>query len=190
MFKLIKFALILFLGVISCACVNMVAVHELNQKANDYLEEGDLKSAISRLEASVDLDGNIYESRYNLASAYMQTGEFEKALENIQVALKLQKNEPIVFYTHAVASQRVSEGIFEKKNDDGEIVPVPYHTEEDEKRAATRYVNLLKDANKSFNRYLELVPNAEDTQQIYELIKQNEENIAAKTQQYQIVSEE
>ncbi|MBQ7286370.1 MAG: hypothetical protein IJW73_01255, partial [Candidatus Gastranaerophilales bacterium] len=82
--NLLKFLFILFLGVISCACVNIVAIHELNQKANDYLNAGDVESAISRLEASVDLDGNIYESRYNLAAAYMKINECEKALKHIE----------------------------------------------------------------------------------------------------------
>lgn len=186
MIKLIKFALALFLGVISCACVNMVAVHELNSKASDYLADGDVHAAISRLEASIDLDGNIYESRYNLASAYLQVGEVEKALENIQVALKLNKNEPVVYYTHAVASLRVADGIYEKTNDKGEVVPRVFNSDEEQINAAKRYVQLLEEANDSFEKYLKLAPNAEDTQHIYSLIKENKEKISQKSIDYNI----
>ena len=186
MLKLIKFLFVLILGMVSCACVNMVAVHELNSKASDYLQEGDVHAAISRLEASIDLDGNIYESRYNLASAYLQVGKNKEALENIEIALKLAKNEPIVFYTHGVAAMKVAKEIYQKKNKDGKIVQTVFNSKEAEEKAAKRYVNLLTEANKSYNRYTKLAPNAEDTQQIYNLIKENEEEIAQKTKQYNI----
>lgn len=190
MFQLIKLLFVLCLGVISCACVNMVAIHELNTKASNYLQEGDIQAAISRLEASVDLDGNIYESRYNLASAYLQVGRNEEALKNIEVALTLEKNEPIVFYTHGVAAMNVANELYEKKDKDGKITPVTFDTEELEKRAAVRYVELMTDSNKSFEKYTELAPNAEDTQQIFELIKENQAKIDQKMQQFDITLEE
>lgn len=180
MFKLIKFLAVLFLGVISCACVNMVAVHELNVKASNYLEEGDIDSAISRLEASVDLDGNIYESRYNLASAYLQIGKANKALENIRVASELNKTEPIVFYTHGVIATQVANELYETKDDNGLAKPVVYQTNEQARKAANLYVELLKEANENFEKYTQLVPNAEDTQQIYIIIKENQEKISQK----------
>ena len=190
MLKLIKFLFVLCLGVFSCACVNMVAVHELNSKASDYLQEGDVQAAISRLEASIDLDGNIYESRYNLASAYLQVGRNEEALKNIEVAITLEKNEPIVFYTHAIASMNVAREIYEKNDKDGNKIQTTFATQELAERAARRYVKLISDANKSFNRYTELAPNAEDTQEIYQLIKDNETKIEQKMQEFNISLEE
>ena len=53
------------------ACVNKFAVHELNQLAIEHLENGDVDGAIARLESSVDLDPEQYESRYNLANVYI-----------------------------------------------------------------------------------------------------------------------
>ncbi|MBR5304164.1 MAG: tetratricopeptide repeat protein [Candidatus Gastranaerophilales bacterium] len=190
MLKLLKFLFVLFLGVISCACVNMVAVHELNSKASDYLEEGDINSAISRLEASIDLDGKVYESRYNLASAYLQIGKNKEALEHIKVAMELQKNEPIVFYTYAVAAMKVADEIYEKKNKDGQIVPVEFKTDLALQKAAEQYVDLLTKANSAFNEYLELAPNAEDTQQIFDAVNDNEQKIKEKAEQYGIALEE
>lgn len=189
MFKLIKFLFILFLGVISCACVNMVAVHELNTKASGYLEEGDLDSAISRLEASVDLDGNIYESRYNLANAYLRKGKIQKALENIEVAININKNEPIAFYTHGIIAQEAAEEIYEKTNEKGEKVPTVFKYKEDAIKAAKRYTKLLSDANESYERYISLLPNAEDTQQIYDIINENKQKIEQKLLEFELTLE-
>ena len=170
----------MFLGVISSACVNNFAIHELNTKANTYLNNGEIDKAISRLEASVDLDGNIYESRYNLAVAYIRKGECEKALENIEVALNLIKNEPAVLYTHGIASIRVADKIFEKPNEKGEIKPVKFDDKNLEKQSLTRFVELYKNANDSFEKYVKLVPNAEDAQGVFDLIEKNNEIIKEK----------
>lgn len=186
MIKLIKFAFILFLGVISCACVNMVAVHELNQKASKYIEEGNVDAAISRLEASVDLDGEIYESRYNLANAYIMKGEYEKAMNNIEAAIPLAKNEPAVYYTHAVSAMHVADEIYETKDEKGEVVDVVFKSPEAEIEAAEKYVILLTKANESFDKYTTLAPNAEDTQQVLETINDNKDKISQKVEQYNL----
>ena len=186
MFKLIKFLFVLFLGVISCACVNMVAVHELNTKASDFLRDGDVNAAISRLEASIDLDWKIYESRYNLASAYLLVGKAEKALEQIEVAITLNKTEPIVFYTHAVAALRVADELYVKKDESGKKVYTKFSSKEAELKAAKRYVELLDACNRSFEKYMDLAPNAEDTQKIFELINENKEKIAQKVEEFDI----
>ena len=184
--KLLKFLFILFLGVISCACVNMLAVHELNQKASDMLEEGDIKGALSRLEASVDLDGNIYESRYNLATVYLGMDEFEKAYENIKRASEINPKEPIVNYTYGVAAVKLAESLYEHKDEQGNMVKVEFRNSEDEKEAAQRYVNLLTEANLAFTKYTDLAPNAEDTQHVYSLIKDNEHKITQMATNYGI----
>lgn len=179
--KLLKFLSILFLGVICCACMNTVAVHELNQKAAQYLQSGDVDVAISRLEASVDLDANVYESRYNLAAAYMQKHECKKALEHIKVALDLQKNEPAVYYTHGVAAVCVADSLLEKVDENGDIVPIQFDSNDAYLQAVKNYVALLKEANDSFDKYTKMAPMAEDTQQIIALMRENGEKIEKNT---------
>ena len=71
---------ILFIAVISTACINNFAVQELNNKAKAYLDNGDYLSAINRLESSIDLDNTIFETHYNLAVAYTMAENFEKAV--------------------------------------------------------------------------------------------------------------
>ena len=114
--KLLSFALLLLFGVLCSACVNNLAVHQLNQIAAEYLNEGDVHSAISRLEASVDLDGNNYESRYNLAVSYLRVGKCSQAVEQIDMANKLSKNEPAVHYTVGAAYNCLADQLYQKKN--------------------------------------------------------------------------
>ena len=54
--KAFLLASILFISVISTACINNFAVQELNNKAKDFMDKGDYVSAIERLKSSVDLD--------------------------------------------------------------------------------------------------------------------------------------
>ena len=61
---------ILFISVISTACINNFAVQELNNKAKGFMDKGDYQAAIERLKSSIDLDGSVFETRYNLAVAY------------------------------------------------------------------------------------------------------------------------
>ena len=68
--KAFLLASILFVSVISTACINNFAVQELNNKAKEFMDKGDYVSAIERLKSSVDLDGSVFETQYNLAQKY------------------------------------------------------------------------------------------------------------------------
>ena len=67
--KIILLITVLFVSVISTACINNLAVQELNSKAQEYMEAGDIEKAICRLRSSIDLDANVFESHYNLGVA-------------------------------------------------------------------------------------------------------------------------
>jgi len=179
--NLLKFAFIMFLGVICCACMNTAAVQQLNSLAVEYMENGDVNAAIARLESSVDLDDKVYESRYNLAVAYMQKKECEKAYNHIQIALELEDNEPAVYYTHAVASMCLADRIWESANKEGEIKKVTFKSKQDKINATEKYIAYLKDANISFDMYTKLAPNVEDTQKVIEQMRNNQEEIEKRT---------
>lgn len=172
--NIFKFLFVLFMGVICCACVNTVAVHELNQKANKYLEDGNKEAAIARLEASVDLDANIYESRYNLASAYISIKKCEPALEHIEAAVELNKKEPIVHYTLGVAALCVADMMKENLKE-GTVFS-------DSQQA--RYVELIKKSNEGFSKYVTLAPGAEDVQSVLDVMKNNEAKIGLSSSNY------
>ncbi len=179
--KLILFMLLLFVGVFTSACVNTYAVKQLNDIAIEYLNAGDVPSAIARLEASVDLDANIYESRYNLAAAYLRIDKCDKALENIKAAQQLRKDEePIVYYTIAVADSCLANQLYEKKNEKGEKEEIKYEDAVQSSKAAQKYIEYLTEAIENFDKYTELQPNAEDTKEILARIQSYKEDIEAK----------
>ena len=94
---------ILFVSVVSTACINNFAVQELNTKAKLYMEEGNYKEAIERLKSSIDLDNTIFETHYNLAVAYTQAEDYPNAIDAYEKAIKLDDSFPDVYYSLAVA---------------------------------------------------------------------------------------
>ena len=179
--KLILFLLLLFVGVFTSACVNTYAVKQLNEIAIEYLNAGDVESAISRLEASVDLDANIYESRYNLSAAYLRIDKCDKALENIKAAQQLRKDEePMVYDTIGVDTSGLANQVYEMKNENGEVVEVKPTSKEEASKMAQQYIEYLSEAVENFDKYTELQPNAEDTKEILSRIASYKEDIEAK----------
>ena len=91
--KLTLFLAILFVSVLCSACINNIAIQELNNKAQELMQKGDIQGAISRLESSVDLDGTIFETRYNLGVAYISAQEFKKAQTQLEEAIEQNRIE-------------------------------------------------------------------------------------------------
>lgn len=159
--KLLSFLALLILAILCSACVNTFAVQELNQIAARYIEKGDYKSAISRLESSIDLDNNVYNTRYNLAISYLHTDNCAKAMENIDEAIKLSKNDEDKansYYTKGVINECLTNKIENKENNED-------------------YRNYLKDANDCYNQYLNLAKDAKDIDEVKLQIESNNEKI-------------
>lgn len=163
---------ILLLSVFCSACINNVAVLKLNDKAKEYMDEGDIKSAISRLESSVDLDGNIFESRYNLAVAYMDANMCDKALTQINEAQKLlKKDEAAVFYIKGLANSCQADNSIKEADSQGNLIVNKELLAKPE--IAAKYVSYLKDSNNAFQKYTDLAPNTEQTRDIISKINDN-----------------
>lgn len=178
--KLLQFLFILALGVICCACVNTFAVQELNQRAFDYMENGDMDAAISRFEASIDLDGEIYETRYNVGTAYVQIGKCQEAIEHLQKATTLNPKEPIAFYSLGVAADCAAKNIYETKDETGRKVEKTYTIPREARKAHEDYVKNLNISIEAFENYLKIVPNAEDAFRISDIIKSSQEKLKEK----------
>ena len=69
----------------------------------EYLQKGDIDNAIARFKSSVDLDENIFESRYNLGVAYIQKEDYKDAIPEFEAAVKLNPNSKDALYSYAVA---------------------------------------------------------------------------------------
>lgn len=84
--------LILALCLVS-ACKQENIVHqkslaELNTKAQQMLQAGDVNGAVARLEAAHDLAPEEPNTTFNLAIAYQTQGNYDKAIELFQQLLK------------------------------------------------------------------------------------------------------
>lgn len=182
--KAFLLVLVLFVAVISTACINNFAVQELNNKAKIYLDKGDYENAISRLKASIDLDNTIFETHYNLGIAYTQAEKYPEAVETFKNAIKLKPEFADTYYSLAVAQENYAKGIVdgtlknkdkeedkesgEAKNKEEEISNKPVTLTKEEK---AQVAQLMNDAIASYNTYLEKGQDIKDKQEVQEKIE-------------------
>ncbi len=149
--KIFTFLIILTVAVFCSACINNYAVQQLNLRAKEFSDKGDLNSAAARLESSIDLDGNVYESHYNLAVIYVNLNKCDKALEQVNEAEKITPDDSNLSYIKGLAYSCRAENMLNKddENDDDdnddEVQEIKYTSE---------YINELKLANKEFEKYI------------------------------------
>ena len=161
--KALMIASVLLVAVISTACINNIAVQELNNKAAEYMQKGDYESAMNRLQASLDLDSTMYETYYNLGIASINAKKYEKAIEAFEGGIKIKPDFADFYYSLGIAQADLADELVEETEDKKEV------TEEDKLKA----VELKKSAVENLTKYLELKPTAEDKKTIEELIEES-----------------
>ena len=109
---------ILFVAVISTACINNIAVQELNNAAKSYMDKGDYNAAIERLESSLELDGTVYETYYNLGVAYVEAKKYDKAVETLSKAINLNSKYADSYYTLGVAQEGLADSYADVNNNE------------------------------------------------------------------------
>lgn len=174
--KAFLLVVILFVAIMSTACINNFAVQELNSKAKTYLDKGDYDNAINRLKSSVDLDPTIFETHYNLGIAYTQAERYPEAVETFQKAIKLKPDFADAYYSLAVAQENYAQGIVSgeinkdkslAKEDAGESHKPQKLTKEQE----TQVAKLLTDSISSYSTYLEKGKNIDDKKEVEDKIE-------------------
>lgn len=176
--KALMIASVLFIAVVSTACINNMAVQELNNKAAEYMQKGDYESAMNRLQASLDLDSTMYETYYNLGVAAINANKYEKAIEALEGGIKIKPDYADFYYSLGLAQTSLADEILEnseKELSEGEKNAEIVNTEpkkelSDEDKA--RVADLKKQAAENLTKYLEMNPNGEDKQTVEELIKE------------------
>jgi tetratricopeptide (TPR) repeat protein len=175
--KAFLLVVILFVSVISTACINNLAVQQLNNKAKDYLDKGDYDNAISRLKSSVDLDSTIFETHYNLGIAYTQAEKYPEAVETFQNAIKLKPDFADTYYSLAVAQENYAKGIIDgslkdktqnKPQDENSEAAKPKTLTNEEK---VQVAQLMNDSISSYTAYLEKGKDADDRQEVEQKIE-------------------
>ena len=163
---------VLFIAVISTACINNLAVQELNNKARVFIDNGDYDSAINRLEASLDLDNTIFETNYNLGIAYIKAKKYKKAHDVLQHAMELNPSNYDCLYSLGVCDEGYADELQELKlsnhdNSDYEIEdsdnPDTKMTEEQRK---DKCLLLYNNATDFYSRYLSANPKAKDAEDV------------------------
>lgn len=170
--KVLLLVSILFVAVVSTACINNLAVQDLNNKAQSFMEKGDYTQAIERLKSSIDLDPSIFETHYNLAIAYTKAEDYINAVEEYKKALEIKPNTADVYYSLATAENNLAvdmtqlkvrmnmdDTLFTPKSQDSSTVELSDKLTDKEQKLISE---LYDSAIENYEKYLELNPNAED----------------------------
>ncbi len=161
--KALLIASVLFIAVISTACINNIAVQELNNKAAEYMEKGNYEAAVNRLQASIDLDSTMYETYYNLGIAATNAKKYDIAIEALENGLKLKSDYADFYYSLGAAQYEYANSLLEE-NEEEEDNKVP--TDEDKQKSE----ELKQSALVNLQKYLEMKPQAEDKETVETLI--------------------
>lgn len=180
--KIILLITVLFVSVISTACINNLAVQELNSKAKEYMEAGEIEKAICRLRSSIDLDTNVFETHYNLGVALISAKQYEEAEKSLLNAIKLKPDFADAYYSLAVAQEEKAFEMINKEQqpdeedrqetsaDEPEDISEASEPSEESKELSTEDMKKIADALsasiENYNSYLLKKPDAEDKAKI------------------------
>ena len=172
--KALMIASILVVAVISTACINNIAVQELNNKANEYMQKGDYESAMNRLQASLDLDSTMYQTYYNLGVAAINAKKYETAIDALEKGIVIKPDFYDFYYSLGVAQIALADELLEQnevveEENNGKEGLQPLDIERTKELKSSAIGNLLK--------YLDNVPNPKDKETVQEMLKECEDYI-------------
>lgn len=180
--KVLLLFTILIVSVMTTACINNLAIQELNNKAAAYMDKGDTETAICRLKSSLDLDTEIYQTHYNLAVAYNTIGNYEDSVIESKKVIELKPDFPEAFYTLAIAKEEIAYQIINKIPNEDES------TEELTLDEISDFNNIAQESIDAYNTFLVKKVDAQETQQINEKIAELNAKIKELTQLYDDIS--
>lgn len=175
--KLLSILLLLFISVITTACINNFAVQELNNKAKEYLDKGDTQTAICRLKSSLDLDNTIYETHYNLGIAYLNAKEYDNAIKHFDETLELKPNFPSVYFSKGVTYEEMFYEVTDD-NDDIDSTKDEKETETNDNDIKLSPNDLLLKSIENYKLYLENEKEPSDYNDVSQKIKELEDKLS------------
>lgn len=172
--KVILIASILFVAVASTACINNLAVQDLNNKAKVYADKGDYTQAIERLKSSIDLEPSIFETHYNLAIVYTQAEDYVNAVDEFKKVISMKPNMADSYYSLATAQNNLAVDMKQGKvrlNVDGSLYTEKDDDAFEEKIKLTEneeeYIEDLYEASlENYEKYLSMKPDASDKEDV------------------------
>ncbi len=190
--KVLLIASMLCVAVASTACINNLAVQDLNNKAQSYMEQGDYTQAIERLKSSLDLDSSIFETHYNLAVAYTKAEDYVNAVDEYKKALKIKSTVPDLYFSLATAENNLAVDLEQgrvRMNDDGSLYTpkaddIDFSQDYKLSDNAKQFVNELFDsAIQNYQKYLELNQDSKDKDSVESQIKVISEHMSQQQEQ-------
>ena len=176
--KVLFIVSILFVAVVSTACINNFAVQDLNAKAKAYMEKGDYQQAIERLKSGIDLDPSVFETHYNLAVAYTMAEDYVNAVEEYKKVIEMKPDNADSYYSLATAENNLAVDIEQGKvradEENGTYIPEAAEISDDYKPSEfeLKLVSDLKSAAvENYKKHLELDPNSENKATAQEMIE-------------------
>lgn len=178
--KVLLIASVLFVAVVSTACINNLAVQDLNNKAKMYADKGGYTQAIERLKSSIDLDPSVFETHYNLAVVYTQAEDYINAVEEYKKVIGMKPDMADSYYSLATAENNLAvdmmQGRVRMNVDETLYTPKAEDINFEEKIKLTdKEENLIKELKESavqnYEKYLELNPNAQDKADVEQQIQ-------------------
>ena len=159
---------ILFIAAVTTACINNMAVQELNNKAAEYMQKGDYEAAMSRLQASLDLDSSMYETYYNLGIAATNAKKYKEAIAAFESGIKVKPDYADFYYSLGVAQSSFAEALEEATLDEEKDKEDVENNTEVDKEAAKAYKQQAAD---NLEKYLIMVPDTPEKETIQAIIK-------------------
>lgn len=157
--KAIFIVAILFVAVISTACINNIAVQELNNAAEVSMSKGDFDGAIEKLEASLDLDCNVYQTYYNLGVAYIESRQFAKAISALEKSIKLNSKYPESYYSLAIAQEAFADEFSDTKSENSNNLSIGIVNSSSEGLSVSDRDTMINNYNlaiSNYNKYISL----------------------------------
>lgn len=176
--KLLSILLLLFISVITTACINNFAVQELNNKAKEYLDKGDTETAICRLKSSLDLDNTVYETHYNLGIAYLNAKDYDNAIKYFDETLQLKPNFPSVYFSKGVTYEEMFYEATEDSDDKEDIDTKKDENESKDSNIKFSPNELLSKSIENYKLYLENEKEASDYNDVSQKIKELEDKLS------------
>ena len=158
--KIFKLLALLLITSIMTACTNSFAARKLTNSGNAFLEEGDFTQAISRFESALELNSDVFETRFLLSKAYYSQQKCDKALENIIIASHLNDSSSVVYSLMGRSYECYANSIYNKNLKDKEqnnIIRQGYN-----KRDLDQYIYNLEKSVDSYKKYYTMTPTAYD----------------------------
>lgn len=169
---------------VSCTNPN---VETLNTKAKLLMEKGDTDGAIARLESINDLNPNLSQNYYNLGIAYYKKQNYEKALNNLHNATKLDHKYTQAYKTIAIIHENIVTDTEEEFEQLKETKKRTKEVKEKELELIINITNNLQKAIFAYTYYTEYIDNKEkkkNTLNLIEELKQDIKNYNQKIKKY------